>query len=296
MSTARRVTPGRPCPGPLRYHRPLPCPPRSSASCRPFFSACCSPALRTREEDVDRRAEALEILRQVPLIDGHNDIPWQFRTRYQNRLDAVRLPRHPEASSRPCTPTSSGCARAASAEQFWSVYIPVDMAGPGAARATFEQIDFVQRLAQRYPDVLEIALSAHDVERIHADGRVASLIGMEGGHSIESSLPLLRQLYAAGAPLHDAHPFLQRALGGLGDRPTRRRRPEPLRARGRARDEPPRHARRPLARLRRDDGRRARDERGAGHLLPLVGPRDHRACAQRAPTTCCAGSRRTAGW
>jgi membrane dipeptidase len=83
--------------------------------------------------------------------------------------------------------------------QFWSVYVPTSYSGPAAAVAVLEQIDVVHRLAAKYPEALEIATSAEDIVRIHAEGRVASLVGMEGGHAIAGSLATLRQLYAAGA-------------------------------------------------------------------------------------------------
>ena len=83
--------------------------------------------------------------------------------------------------------------------QFWSVYVPANMQGPAAVRATFEQIDVVHRMVRKYPDTFELALTAADVERIFKAGRIGSLIGMEGGHSIDNSLATLRMFYAAGA-------------------------------------------------------------------------------------------------
>src|SRR5690606_38371894 len=83
--------------------------------------------------------------------------------------------------------------------QFWSVYVSAELAEPDAVVATVEQIDVTKRLIARYPDRLALALSAADVERALAEGRIASLIGMEGGHSIASSLAVLRQMYDLGA-------------------------------------------------------------------------------------------------
>jgi membrane dipeptidase len=76
--------------------------------------------------------------------------------------------------------------------QFWSVFVPVEMQGPAAVQATLEQIDIVRQMAERYPQDLELAYTATDVRRIHKAGRIASLIGIEGGHQINKSLPVLR--------------------------------------------------------------------------------------------------------
>ena len=83
--------------------------------------------------------------------------------------------------------------------QFWSVYVPAEMQGKEAVRATLEQIDVVHRMTKRWPETFELALTAEDVERAFKSGRIGSMIGMEGGHSIDSSLATLRQMYALGA-------------------------------------------------------------------------------------------------
>ena len=82
--------------------------------------------------------------------------------------------------------------------QFWSVYVPASLAGDGAVAAVLEQIDLARRMIAGYPEALELALTADDVERIFASGRVASLLGAEGGHAIAGSLGVLRMLYALG--------------------------------------------------------------------------------------------------
>lgn len=142
---------------------------------------------------------AHRLLREVPLIDGHNDLPWELRQRVSNHLDKLDLTQDTSGLEKPMHTDIPRLRQGGVGAQFWSVYIPADLAGPRAVGTVFEQIDVVHRLAERHPDVFEIATTAADVERIHKAGKIASLIGMEGGHSIDNSLGVLRQLYAAGA-------------------------------------------------------------------------------------------------
>lgn len=146
----------------------------------------------------DLEARARKVLAEVPLIDGHNDVPWQYRSRVGNHLGALSL-EDTRTADPPMHTDIPRLREGAVGGQFWSVYIPTRFAGPGATRMVLEQIDVVYRMADLYPDAFAIATTAEDVERIHAERKVASLIGMEGGHAIEDSLGALRQLYRAGA-------------------------------------------------------------------------------------------------
>jgi membrane dipeptidase len=142
---------------------------------------------------------ARKLLERVPLVDGHNDLPWEYRKRYQNHMDKIDLRAGTAKLEPPMHTDIPRLRQGGLGGQFWSVYIPVEITGAEAVQATMEQIDDVHRLAERYPDTFELALTADDVVRIHKAGRIASLIGMEGGHSIHDSLASLRVLYAAGA-------------------------------------------------------------------------------------------------
>lgn len=168
------------------------------------FAAAAAAAGAPRPAGSDYRARVIRVLEQTPLIDGHNDLAWEIRDRYKGRLAAIdlksdtsKLPRAPDAA-----PLMTDILRLRAGHvggQFWSVWVPVEVPGAAAVQMTLEQIDLVKRMAARYPADLEIAYTAADVRRIHRAGKIASLIGIEGGHQINNSLAVLRQMYDLGA-------------------------------------------------------------------------------------------------
>ncbi len=140
--------------------------------------------------------KARRVLEGTPLFDGHNDLPWVIR-------GSEEAPHDVEAYDlRNATSGHTDIARLRSGmvgAQFWSVYIPMEAVEEGAARYQLEQIDIARQVIRRYPDVFEQAYSMSDVERIFGSGKVASVLGMEGGHAIENSLGALRAYYDLGA-------------------------------------------------------------------------------------------------
>lgn len=142
-------------------------------------------------------ARARRILERTPLIDGHNDLPWALRQGHGNDPHAVDLTTNLEASTDLHTDIPRLRAGGVGG-QFWSVYVPASMSPPDAAVATFEQIDTVRRMVAAHPEAFELATTADDIQRIHRRGRIASLIGIEGGYSIDDSLGLLREFFESG--------------------------------------------------------------------------------------------------
>jgi membrane dipeptidase len=158
--------------------------------------------------------QARDLLGRFPLIDGHNDLPWALRARAGGDANLVRLLAPGQIPGDPADVDLAASVEGVHTDlprlaagrvgaQFWSVYVPASMAGAplagdGAVAAVLEQIDLTRRMIARYPEALELALTADDVERIFASGRVASLLGAEGGHAIAGSLGVLRMLYALG--------------------------------------------------------------------------------------------------
>src|SRR6476620_3587914 len=156
-------------------------------------SALSAPFPQTDDAALLARAQALH--RQTPLIDGHNDYPWALREKAGRNLDRLDI-----AKPQPSIMTDVARLRDGGVGvQFWSVYLPVELAVQTAVTATLEEIDTVHQMVRRYPDTFELALTADDVERIFQKGKIASLIGMEGGHSIDNSLAALRMFYRLGA-------------------------------------------------------------------------------------------------
>ncbi|MEU7557153.1 dipeptidase [Streptomyces eurythermus] len=137
--------------------------------------------------------EARELLREFPVVDGHNDLPWALREQVRYDLDALDI----AGDRRDRLHTDLPRLRAGGVgAQYWSVYVPAEQPDPVAA--TLEQIDCVRRMLERYPADLAPARTAADLETARAEGRIASLMGAEGGHSIANSLGTLRALHALG--------------------------------------------------------------------------------------------------
>ncbi|MGX2995106.1 dipeptidase [Streptomyces sp. JNUCC 64] len=141
------------------------------------------------------RREVRALLAEYPVADGHNDLPWALREQVRYDLDARDLAQ--DQSGRLHTDLARLRAGGVGA-QYWSVYVRTGMSGDEAVSATLEQIDCVRQLLDRHPADLAPAASAADLERARREGRIASLMGAEGGHSINSSLATLRALYALG--------------------------------------------------------------------------------------------------
>jgi len=136
----------------------------------------------------------VRLLTNAPVIDGHNDLAWALRKQVDYDLDKRDL-----AAFQPTLHTDIPRLRTGGVgAQFFSVYVPGTMAGGAAVTATLEQIDCVAQIVARYGETFEVARSAADVRRIMASGRVAALLGAEGGHSIDCSLGTLRMLRRLG--------------------------------------------------------------------------------------------------
>ncbi|MGH8160523.1 MAG: dipeptidase [Rhodanobacter sp.] len=164
-------------------------------------------AMAAGRDDAALAARVDRVLARTPLIDGHNDLAWEIRERFGNAagvdLDAstANLPLKLEDGEMPASLMTDipRLHKGHVGAQFWSVWIPPTVTGPAAVKMTLEQIDIVHTMVARYPKDLQMAYSADDIMQAFKAGRVASLIGIEGGHQIDDSMPVLRQMYALGA-------------------------------------------------------------------------------------------------
>lgn len=136
------------------------------------------------------------LLSRAPVIDGHNDLPWMLRNLVRYDLDALDISTDQSAAG--LHTDIPRMRRGGMGAQFWSVYVPSTLQGGAAVTATLEQIDAVRRIVERYPNDLSLAFTADEVEQVRVSGRIASLLGMEGGHSIDCSLGTLRMMYDLG--------------------------------------------------------------------------------------------------
>jgi membrane dipeptidase len=162
------------------------------------FTLTCiagTPANPRPRQIVTLTEEALAIHRLAPVFDGHNDLPWILRERQDLELRKLDLRQVQKGMHTDIPRLRKGGVGA----QFWSAFVPANTRKKGeAVRLTLEQIDLIHRFVKAYPDVFELALTADDVERARKHGKIASLIGVEGGHSIDNSLGVLRCLYDLG--------------------------------------------------------------------------------------------------
>lgn len=191
------------------------------------YFALMTPLSAQSPGDVDAHdphmERALRVLATTPLIDGHNDLPWQIRIHPEHPMDVAAYGIEGREGGHTDIPR---LREGRVGGQLWSVYVPSSAIETGAARYQLEQIDLALQIIDRFPEHLELARTAEDMVRIFHSGKIGSLLAMEGGHALENSLGVLRAYYALGVRAltlthnaqlawADASPEDQRALGGL---------------------------------------------------------------------------------
>ena len=160
------------------------------------FAVAALPATLFAQSDAEALARARRLLETHPLVDGHNDLPWEIRTQRNHPMDVEAY------DLRKATPGHTDLARLREGRvgaQFWSIYVPGEVRDSGYARIQLEEFDIARRMIARYPELLVPAYSADDIEKAFREKKIGSLLGMEGGHVLENSLGALRSYYDLGA-------------------------------------------------------------------------------------------------
>ncbi len=139
-----------------------------------------------------------KLLTANPVIDGHNDLPWEIRTRYAAKVESVDLTKDTSKLPFPLQTDIPRLRKGHVGAQFWSVWITADNLGPRAVEMTLEEIDIVKRFVAANPGAFEMAGTAADIRRIEKAGKIASLMGVEGGHQIDGRLSVLRRYHDLG--------------------------------------------------------------------------------------------------
>lgn len=162
----------------------------------PFFLAAAPLAAPADDAAVKARIERL--LTATPVIDGHNDLPWEIRVNHEAKVEALDLTRDTSKLPKPLQTDIPRLKKGHVGAQFWSVWITADNLGPRAVEMTLEEIDIVKRFVAANPGTFELAGTAADIRRISKAGRIASLMGVEGGHQIDGRLSVLRRYHDLG--------------------------------------------------------------------------------------------------
>lgn len=143
-------------------------------------------------------ARITRLLERTPVIDGHNDLAWEIRERHDAKVEEVDLTRNTSALPYPLQTDIPRLRQGGVGGQFWSVWIPASASGPRAVEMTLEQIDVVRRVVAANPDTFALVTNAADLRRAQRAGKIASLMGIEGGHQIDGRLSVLRQMKELG--------------------------------------------------------------------------------------------------